>query len=304
MLLGRRQPPRRPLRRRPRRRPKRRPHRPRRRRLKRRCVRRSPRPSPNTTLSRGRVRRSAAVLGGSTLGGCTHAARQSFFRPPRSLRPPRLPPPRVPPPRRRRRAGRRHTCRRACRRRRRRRAVGRRSARRSPRALSEEAVAAFLGRQAAGLRDELGVLGGRVRRRDSWRHFARLKSNGSTSHAASRARRRAARRMGARATRAREAPRRANPRECGRRCVGCGARPAVAQPPRRARCARAGEDIPLCAACCTQLPEDADAAKVRKAYLLTIRRIHPDKLAGQPKVRERAAASAIFDALRAAHDGG
>ena len=62
--------------------------------------------------------------------------------------------------------------------------------------------------------------------------------------------------------------------------------------------------LPLCAACCTQLPEDADAAKVRKAYLLTIRRIHPDKLAGQPKVRERAAASAIFDALRAAHDGG
>ena len=62
--------------------------------------------------------------------------------------------------------------------------------------------------------------------------------------------------------------------------------------------------LPLCAACCTQLPDDADAAKVRKAYLLTIRRIHPDKLAGQPKVRERAAASAIFDALRAAHDGG
>ena len=62
--------------------------------------------------------------------------------------------------------------------------------------------------------------------------------------------------------------------------------------------------LPLCAACCTHLPDDADAAKVRKAYLLTIRRIHPDKLAGQPKVRERDAASAIFDALRAAHDGG
>ena len=62
--------------------------------------------------------------------------------------------------------------------------------------------------------------------------------------------------------------------------------------------------LPLCAACTAQLPADADAARVRKAYLLTIRKIHPDKLPGQPKVRERAMASALFDALRAAHEAG
>ncbi|KAL1519452.1 hypothetical protein AB1Y20_022974 [Prymnesium parvum] len=59
------------------------------------------------------------------------------------------------------------------------------------------------------------------------------------------------------------------------------------------------ELLPLCAECKVSFPPGADSAHVRRSYLHTIRRIHPDKLQGS-KLRERTAASAIFEALRQA----
>ena len=61
------------------------------------------------------------------------------------------------------------------------------------------------------------------------------------------------------------------------------------------------EMLPLCAQCVVTLPPDADSAQLRRSYLHTIRKIHPDKLPPESKLRERTAASAIFEALRKAH---
>ena len=171
--------------------------------------------------------------------------------------------------------------------------------------LSEEAVAAFLGRQAAGLRDELGVLGGlgaASRQLAALREAEEQRIDLAMQQAERVAELHAA---WAHAQRERERLHDAQIRAS----AVVGAWVAAHGPQLRSLLGALDAPelvkmLPLCAACCTQLPDDADAAKVRKAYLLTIRRIHPDKLAGQPKVRERAAASAIFDALRAAHDGG
>ena len=62
------------------------------------------------------------------------------------------------------------------------------------------------------------------------------------------------------------------------------------------------ELLPLCAECKVAFDcRVADAAQLRRSYLHTIRRIHPDKLQ-DAKLRERTAASAIFEALRQAHE--
>ena len=52
------------------------------------------------------------------------------------------------------------------------------------------------------------------------------------------------------------------------------------------------------------MPPSSDAAAMRRAYLLAIKRVHPDKLGTDSSLMERLAASAIFDVLREAHERG
>ena len=60
------------------------------------------------------------------------------------------------------------------------------------------------------------------------------------------------------------------------------------------------ELLPLCKQCAVPIDDGADSAELRRSYLRTIRKIHPDKLQGG-MLKERTAASAIFEALRTAH---
>jgi hypothetical protein len=57
-----------------------------------------------------------------------------------------------------------------------------------------------------------------------------------------------------------------------------------------------------CAEARQLLPPGSDAAATRRAYLLAIKRVHPDKLGAGASVTERVAAAAIFDVLRDAHE--
>ena len=60
-----------------------------------------------------------------------------------------------------------------------------------------------------------------------------------------------------------------------------------------------------CGACAEArqlLPPGSDAAATRRAYLLAIKRVHPDKLGAGASMTERVAAAAIFDVLRDAQE--
>ena len=60
----------------------------------------------------------------------------------------------------------------------------------------------------------------------------------------------------------------------------------------------------VCAEASVRMPPSSDAAAMRRAYLLAIKRVHPDKLGTDSSLMERLAASAIFDVLREAHERG
>ena len=60
----------------------------------------------------------------------------------------------------------------------------------------------------------------------------------------------------------------------------------------------------VCAEASVRMPPSSDAAAMRRAYLLAIKRVHPDKLGTDSSLTEHLAASAIFDVLREAHERG
>lgn len=59
-----------------------------------------------------------------------------------------------------------------------------------------------------------------------------------------------------------------------------------------------------CAEVSIRLPLSSNAAAMRRAYLLAIKRVHPDKLGADSTLTERLTAGAIFDVLREAHERG
>ena len=59
-----------------------------------------------------------------------------------------------------------------------------------------------------------------------------------------------------------------------------------------------------CAEASVRMPPSSDAAAMRRAYLLAIKRVHPDKLGTDSTLTERLTANAIFDVLREAHERG
>ena len=59
-----------------------------------------------------------------------------------------------------------------------------------------------------------------------------------------------------------------------------------------------------CAEASVWLPPSSNAAAMRRAYLLAIKRVHPDKLGADSTLTERLTAGAIFDVLREAHERG
>jgi len=59
-----------------------------------------------------------------------------------------------------------------------------------------------------------------------------------------------------------------------------------------------------CAEASARMPLSSDAAAMRRAYLLAIKRVHPDKLGTDSTLTERLTANAIFDVLREAHERG
>ena len=57
-----------------------------------------------------------------------------------------------------------------------------------------------------------------------------------------------------------------------------------------------------CAEASVRMPPSSDAPAMRRAYLLAIKRVHPDKLGAGSTLTERLTANAIFDVLREAHE--